>query len=282
MRVEELGNKKLTLTNDGELSVFFVGAGSAFTKAMKQTNILIIKGKDHLMVDCGTKTPQALWNYGLSVSQLDHFFITHSHADHIGGLEEVMLMNRYMMNQKRPNIYITGYFKRLLWNHSLRGGVAGNETHEGQKLRFNDLWKPIVPKKLKLTERATWSFEVGKIKIDFFRTMHTPNTAISWKDSTWSSGIIIDEKILFTSDTRFDPQLLDHSMKNYQIDTIFHDCQFFDGGVHASINQLDTLRNDIKEKIVLMHYGDNWSDYEERVNKSSFIALAKEGHFYRF
>ncbi len=45
-----------------------MSSGSAFTKKMNQTNILIIKGNDHLMIDCGTKTPQALWEYGLDYS----------------------------------------------------------------------------------------------------------------------------------------------------------------------------------------------------------------------
>jgi hypothetical protein len=51
-------DKKLTLTNDGQLSFFFVGVGSAFSKRHYQTNLLIVKGDDHLMVDCGTKTPR--------------------------------------------------------------------------------------------------------------------------------------------------------------------------------------------------------------------------------
>jgi ribonuclease BN (tRNA processing enzyme) len=282
MRVKKLGKKKLDLTNDGELSIFFVGSGSAFSKKMNQTNILIIKGKDHLMIDCGTKTPQALWGYGLPVFKLDNFLITHTHADHIGGLEEVMLMNRYIMNQKKANIYITKRFEKSLWNHSLRGGAEGNENHMGKQLSFKDLWNPIRPEKLKGKIRDSWHFSVGDIDINIFRTMHTPDTSVSWKDSTWSTGMIIDEKILFTSDTRFDTQMLDYCLKNWEIETIFHDCQFFDGGVHASINELDKLSDDIKKKIILMHYGDNWESFTERVEQSQYIDLVKEGHFYNF
>lgn len=282
MRVEKLGENKLELTNNGELSLFFVGSGSAFTKKMNQTNILIVKGEDHIMIDCGTKTPQALWEYGLPVFKIDNFFITHTHADHIGGLEEVMLMNRYMMNLKRANIYITKNFQKSLWNHSLRGGAEGNENHEGKQLTFNDMWNPITPKKLKKMKRDSWSFNVGGIKITFFRTMHTPDTSLSWKDSAWSTGLVIDERVLFTSDTRFDESLIDFAMEKWEIETIFHDCQFFDGGVHASINELDTLPDDVKKKTYLMHYGDNWKDFEERVTKSLFCDLVKEAHSYIF
>lgn len=282
MRVDKLGNNKLELTNNGNLSLFFVGSGSAFSKKMNQTNILIIKGKNHLMVDCGTKTPQALWEFGLPVFKLDNFFITHTHADHIGGLEEVMLMNRYIMNQKKANIYITKNFRKTLWNHSLRGGAEGNENNKGKQLTFKDMWQPVTPRKLKNMQRDSWEFSIGDLKITFFRTMHIPDTSASWNDSAWSTGLIIDDRVLFTSDTRFDKDLLDFSIKNWNIETIFHDCQFFDGGVHASLNELDTLDEDIKKKMYLMHYGDNWKDFEKRIQESSFIDLVKEGHFYNF
>ncbi|MBI9098007.1 MAG: ribonuclease Z [Spirochaetaceae bacterium] len=282
MRVEKLGGNKLELTNSGDLSIFFVGSGSAFTKKMNQTNILIVKGDDHLMVDCGTKTPQALWEYGLPVFKLNNFFITHTHADHIGGLEEVMLMNRYVMNQKKANIYITKKFRKNLWNYSLKGGAEGNENHKGKQLTFHDMWNPIVPKRLKGLKRDAWQFSVGSLKITTFRTMHTPDTSKSWKDSAWSNGLIIDDKILFTSDTRFDPEMLDFCLQNWDIETIFHDCQFFEGGVHASLNELDSLSDEIKEKTYLMHYGDNWKDFKERVKDSPFAGLVKEGHFYNF
>ena len=53
MKIENL-NKTLNLENDGGLSFFFVGVGSAFAKAHFQNNILVIKGSDHLLIDCGT------------------------------------------------------------------------------------------------------------------------------------------------------------------------------------------------------------------------------------
>ena len=100
MTVRKFKKGPLTLTNKGELCLFFVGVGSAFSKAHYQTNLLIIKGDDHLMVDCGTKAPQALFELGVPVTSVKNWLITHSHADHIGGLEEVMLMGRYVTREK--------------------------------------------------------------------------------------------------------------------------------------------------------------------------------------
>ena len=99
MKIENL-NKTLSLENDGGLSFFFVGVGSAFAKTHFQNNILVIKGSDHLLIDCGTLCPYALWNYGVSSSSIKNLLITHSHADHIGGLEEIALMGRYISKTK--------------------------------------------------------------------------------------------------------------------------------------------------------------------------------------
>ena len=69
MKIQSL-NKTLSLENDGELSFFFVGVGSAFAKTHFQNNILVIKGSDHLLIDCGTLCPYALWKYGVSSSKI--------------------------------------------------------------------------------------------------------------------------------------------------------------------------------------------------------------------
>lgn len=121
---------------------------------------------------------------------------------------------------------------------------------------------------------------LGEINIKMPRTMHYPDDAPSWRESQWSCSIIIDDSILYTSDTRFDEELLLTFDERYDFDVIFHDCQLFTGGVHASINELSTLPGTIREKIVLMHYGDNWRDFEKQARDAGFHSWAKQGHIY--
>ena len=75
--------------NNGQLSFFFVGTGGAFSKKFFQNNVLIIKGRDHILVDCGTACPYSLSTFDARITDIKNFLITHSHADHAGGLEEV-------------------------------------------------------------------------------------------------------------------------------------------------------------------------------------------------
>ncbi|MEW5817044.1 MAG: MBL fold metallo-hydrolase [Spirochaetota bacterium] len=281
MKIRKLEDKKLPLTNDGFLSIFFLGVGSAFTKRHNQTNILIIMGDDHLMVDFGTKAPQALYELGRNVTDLKSFLITHAHADHIGGLEEAMLMGRYVA-KKKPVMVIGKIYQHLLWDMSLRGGAAFNEEHEGSVLGFSDMWEIQHTSWLEGYPRETLGTKIGSIDIKMFRTKHIPDFPDSWESSFWSCGLIIDNRIMFTSDTKFDPDLIYTYSKRFNLDIIFHDCQFFKGGVHASLDELNTLPPDIKKKMVLTHYGDNWEQFESKVAEFGFYGLAQQGCFYDF
>ncbi|MCH2568347.1 MAG: MBL fold metallo-hydrolase [Pseudomonadales bacterium] len=278
MHVSPAPQDRVCLTNDGFLSLFFIGTGAAFAKTLNQTNILVIKGNQHLLIDCGTKCSQALYQLGMGIEQVDNFLITHSHADHVGGLEEVQLHRRYVVGNK-PKMIITETYQDILWNQSHR---VGSERSESQELSFEDFWQVLRPTKLENQLRETWHAELGLLDIKLPRTMHFPDDASSWQDSQWSTGVILDDRVLFTSDTRYDPDLLISLDKHYDFDVIFHDCQLFTGGVHASLDELAGLPANIKERIVLMHYSDDWQDHCETARSYGFKTWAKESHLYTF
>jgi len=279
MKIQALKDS-IHFENDGKLEIFTVGVGSAFTKKNFQTNVLIIKGKDHILVDCGTLCPLAFKQYNSSISKVKNFLITHSHADHIGGLEEVALTNRYILH-KKPNMVITTEYKRILWNQSLRGGNSYSEYSEGDYLCFEDFFIQIKPKRVHYINRPMWQIKIGSIDIKLFRTKHIPDSAGTWKYSFYSVGLLIDNRILFTGDTRFDTDLL-YSMLNAfpKIEYIFHDCQLYTGGVHASYDELKTLPASIKNKMILCHYGDNIKNFHPK--KEGFIEFAQQGVYYQF
>jgi ribonuclease BN (tRNA processing enzyme) len=281
MKIRRPKQSKLPLTNAGQLSLFTVGCGSAFSKALYQNNVLIVKGNTHVMIDCGTRTPQALSALGRPVSDISTWLITHSHADHVGGLEEVMLMGRYVARSK-PTVIITEEYEEMLWNMSLRGGGEFNEVHDGTGLGFSDFWNTIRPKPLEGYPRDTREVVMGDLNIKLVRTRHFPQQAPTWQESAYSIGVILDDRIFFTGDTQFDPELLQSYDERFHFEVIFHDVQFFTGGIHTGLDELATLPPEIKNRIILMHYGDTWKKQVKRVKQESFVGFARQGSFYTF
>lgn len=265
----------------GELAISFIGTGSAFSKKYFQNNVLVAKGEEHVLIDCGTRTPEALGLLGLSVTQINTYLITHTHADHIGGLEEVMLLNRYGP-RKKPSIIVTEKMEKILWGMSLRGGAAYNEVHDGKALEFKDFWETIRPQRVRGGERELCEAKLGGLELRLFRTMHIPDSAKGWEDSFLSYGVLIDRRVLFTSDSRYDPELILSMDKEYSLEVIFHDCQLFTGGVHASLDELSALPASIKAKTLLMHYGDKGEEAREKALSLGFAGLAEQWKTYSF
>jgi ribonuclease BN (tRNA processing enzyme) len=272
-------NDSIQLTNDGDLCFFFIGTGSAFSKKNYQTNLIIIKGNDHILVDCGTLCPLAFSGYNTGIEKIKTFLITHSHADHIGGLEEAALTGRYLTRQ-RPRMIISNSYKKILWKQSLSGGCSYGEYSDGAYMKFDDYFEQINPDFLTDTPRPLYTARIGTIDLKIFRTKHIPDSAGSWRNSFYSIGILVDNRILFPGDTRFDKDLLDWMFTSYPVEYVFHDCQFFEGGVHASYKELKTLPADIRKKMYLCHYGDNYASYTPE--QDGFAGFTQRGVYYDF
>jgi ribonuclease BN (tRNA processing enzyme) len=270
----------IELTNSGNLSLFFLGTGNAFTKTAFQTNLLIIKGQDHLLVDCGTLCSYAFENmYNGRITDVKNLLLTHPHADHIGGVEELALAGKYI-NKRLVNLVITDEFKKCLWEESLKGGIQYSE--EG-KMTFDDYFNQIKPVRIQKKPFEMFETNVGSINIKLFRTRHVTTRKNSLKHSQISYGLIIDDRILFTADTQFNPEQLKFLLDKYKnIEVIFHDCDVmgYSRGVHAAYDELVTLPKEIKAKTYLSHYSEAVSTIDALVD--GFAGLAKHWVYYDF
>lgn len=269
-------NTALELTNNGRLSVLFIGTGSAFSKRYFQTNVLVVKGEDHLLIDCGTLCPYALEKkYGLELKQIDNVLLTHPHADHIGGVEELALVDRYVKKQK-ANLVITDEFKELLWNESLKGGLKVNE--EGP-LTLDDYFNQIKPEQILTEPFEMYEANVGSINVKLFRTKHV--TCNDPEVFQISYGLMIDDRVLYPCDTQYNPEQINYLVHNFPVKVIFHDCDIsgYSEGVHASYAQLKTLPDEIRAMTYLCHY--NGRAEEINPQDDGFKKFARPGVWYR-
>lgn len=273
-------NTKLELQNEGQLSLFFIGAGSAFSKKYYNTNLLIVKGNDHVLMDCGSLCPFALETlYNTKIYEIKNLFLTHPHADHIGGVEEFMLASKYIKHEK-INLAITDEFKKKLWNQSLRGGCQYSEKG---KMYFSDYFNQLKPLRIQKKPFEIYEIQMGTINLKIFRTMHITTKKDSIRNSQISYGVLVDNKVLLTGDSQFRKEQLEFFMENFpEIQGIFHDCDIsgYSPNVHASYEQLNSLEDSIKNKMYLCHYNSKISGLD--LSADGFAGYAKPGIYYDF
>ncbi len=270
----------LQLSNDGELEIVFLGTGTAFARSLFQTNFVIIKGDTHILVDFGMTGPQAITAVGRKAEDIFVVLPTHSHSDHIGGMEYLTLINRYFAQpQGKPKLTLisTEEYLPVLWEQSLRGGLEYNELNpEGRRLGVSDFYDIHYAESHSDARRSVFRTHFRGIDIELFHTNHIPGEAETAKDAFITYGLLVDGRVFLSGDTKFDPDLI--SMYEDRAEIFFHDASLKKNAVHASTGELATLSASVRQRMYLMHYQDETSAEDA----AAFAGLAQQNKRYIF
>ena len=231
------------------MKLTFIGTGSAFTLSNFQSNMLLEDSGKRLLIDCGGDVRHALAKAGLGAKDIDALYVSHLHADHIGGIEWLGF-SRYFSPGPKPDLYISERLALSLWENSLRGGMA---SHQGVVLTLDHFFSTVhrIP--------HNGGFRWGKTECRLVQTVHymdgyeiVPSYGLLMRaNSNPTAG-----EVFLTTDTQFAPSQL---MEFYKRATaIFQDCETssYKSGVHAHYTELQTLPAEIRSRMWLYHYQD--------------------------
>lgn len=253
------------------MKLIFLGTGSAFTvgDGNYQSNMLLQSPSGrNLLIDCGGDVRLSLYEKGFNFKDIHDVYISHLHADHIGGLEWLAFTSKFILEPSRkPCLHIHQILVDDIWNRSLRGGLNSLKDEKATLSSYFDV-KPI----------ADNSFQWEGIDFQLISTVHfesdnelLPTYGLFFK--------IHNVSIYLTIDTQFTPERL---MPYYtKADIIFHDCETSNKKTHchAPYNQLSSLAPEIKKKMWLYDYNSGALPDAE---KDGFKGFIKKGQSFEF
>jgi ribonuclease BN (tRNA processing enzyme) len=211
----------------------FLGTGAAHAVELGSSSAVLERdGKPLLLIDCG---PDTLDRYLAAYGEPPHdIFITHTHLDHVGGLERL--------------------FTRLWFNEALRGRTRVF-THAG-----------LVPwLQARVADYPGALAEGGVNYWEAFRLV--PCSRGFWLDGCWfdvfatrhhrpgtSFGLALRGCFVFTGDTRPIPEVLAHYAEGQTL--IAHDCGLVGNPSHTGVDDIEREYDEaLRHRLLLYHYG---------------------------
>lgn len=229
------------------MELLFLGTGSAFTVGANnfQSNMVLTAPSGRtLLIDCGSDIRWSLHDQGLSHADIDDIYVSHLHADHVGGLEYMGFNAKYDRDCGRPRLFLSRDLTDDLWERTLSGGMRMLEGDLATLDTFFEI------QEIGQSREFLWD----DIRIELVRTFHV-NSGFSLMPSYGLFFEIHQKRIFVTTDCQF---RLDYLSEYYErADLIFQDCETAKQPtpVHAHYTQLKRLPQKIKRKMWL--YGFN-------------------------
>lgn len=239
------------------LKLTFLGTGGAFTDFRQNyhNNAVVFTDDGLILIDCGGTAVQSMKELGLPVRDVGGVIVTHMHGDHIGGVEQ-LLWERFYTGPSGPDFANTHIFTTGRLHEALRRALVDcvdefvDSTTDAQHGGYETLVsRCVLPGK-------GHGMLCGGVCFNFKKTPHVVGVDVDKP----AYGVLITAEgnsrrgFYYTSDTTFRADIGDLFPT---VDVIFHDCTFspkYRGTVHTHYEELLTLPEAVRNRIVLMHH----------------------------
>jgi len=139
----------------------FVGCGDAFGSGGRFNTCFHLVGRQiNALIDCGATSLVAMNKLAINRNGIDTIFISHFHADHIGGLPFFILEANYVLKRERPLTIVGPPGLESRFAELMEIEFPGTKA---MKLSF-----PLILKELDIGTRS----EAGNVRVTAFHVVH--------------------------------------------------------------------------------------------------------------
>lgn len=228
-------------------SLTFLGRGSAFNVAEKNTSAFMKIGSEMILLDCGETVFSEVIKHNVldDVTKL-HVFVTHTHSDHIGSLSSLIYYCKYVANV--PVIVYSKYSDII--------GLLNVSGH-----------RPLDYTWEKCDERN--DALVGEWSITSFDVDHV--------DKIPCSGYYIVNRntgysIYYSGDTN----MIHENLMICSWDEVYHEVSSTESEVHLSYSALTSKVSKNRNRVFLMHFDDNFDTEAAKKDGFKIVSLIGE------
>jgi len=261
------------------MKITWLGTGSAFCIYKYNWNasaIIELPSGYKLLMDMGGDIRHALHDVGMSYMDIDGVYISHLHADHIGGTEYLEFCTYFDPRyKKKPDLFLHGELEQPFWD-SVRAGSCTIPKAPVNAWTFFNVIKLMEGRAFSpsSSEEDPW-FEI-------FRTKHVFNDEIQ----SPSFGLVCKSpNVMFTTDMQYNPNLYIGRYKEAK--QIFHDCgTAHKNGVHPFIDDFNSFPAELRSKVYFVHYDDNvvkdFENWQKKAKNMGFGGFVQRGEVFTF
>jgi len=220
----------------------FIGCGDAFgTGGRFNTCFHLVGHNVNALIDCGSSSLVGMNKLAIDRNAVDTIFITHFHADHIGGLPFFILEANYVLKRDRGLTIAGPLGLKARYSELMETAFPGTKTLD---LRF-----PLTLRELEIGRRG----EIGGVRVTPFHVLHDDRGGPCLGFRFEAEGKVV----AFSGDTSWTDTLIDIGQ---QADLFICEAYTRDKPIatHMALSALERRLGQIKPKrLVLTHMSND-------------------------